>query len=166
MPGALTALPNAVPGIVVAVGLILAWNQPWLPVTLYGTWAMLLLAYSCILLPYPARYATAALMQISPDLEAAALMAGASGLAVVRRIVIPLVWPSVFAAMMLVFAIASRELVASILLTPVGTHTMATYVWKQFEQGSLGLGMAMSFLAIIITMTIMLAVSSSTIRHR
>ena len=68
--------------------------------------------------------------------------------------------------MMLVFAIASRELVASILLTPVGTHTMATYVWKQFEQGSLGLGMAMSFLAIIITMTIMLAVSSSTIRHR
>ena len=166
VPGALTALPNAVPGIVVAVGLILAWNQPWLPVTLYGTWAMLLLAYSCILLPYPARYATAALMQISPDLEAAALMAGASGLAVVRRIVIPLVWPSVFAAMMLVFAIASRELVASILLTPVGTHTMATYVWKQFEQGSLGLGMAMSFLAIIITMTIMLAVSSSTIRHR
>lgn len=154
--GALTALPNAAPGVVIALGLILAWNQPWLPVTLYGTSAMLILAYSCILLPYSARYASAALTQISPDLEAAALMAGASPAIVFRRILLPLIWPSVAAAMMIVFAVSSRELVASILLAPVGAHTMATYVWKQFEQGSLGLGMAMSAVAIAVTTTLML----------
>ena len=157
--GWLTALPNAVPGIVVAVGLILAWNQPWLPASIYGTSAMLLLAYSCILLPYPVRYVSAAMTQITPDLESAAMLAGATRFTVFRRIVLPLIWPSLIAAMMLVFAIASRELVASILLAPVGSHTMATYVWKQFEQGSLGLGMAMSVVAIAVTTTIMLVVS-------
>ncbi len=157
----LTALPNAVPGVVVAVGLILAWNQPWLPATVYGTWVMLLLAYSCILLPYPVRYAFAALTQISPDLEAAAMMAGANRIVAFRRIVLPLLWPSVFAAMMLVFSIASRELVASILLAPVGTHTMATFVWKQFEQGSLGLGMAMSVIALVVNMLVMAAISAA-----
>src|SRR5690606_33437940 len=45
----LTVLPNALPGIVVAVGLILAWNQPWLPATPYNTPLILLLAYCCIL---------------------------------------------------------------------------------------------------------------------
>ena len=159
---ALTALPNAVPGIVVAVGLILAWNQPWLPVTLYGSPAMLILAYTCILLPYPARYAGAALTQIGADLEAAAMMAGAGRITVFRRILLPLIWPSVAAAMMLVFAISSRELVASILLAPVGSHTVATFVWKQFEQGSLGLGMAMSAIALTVTTALMLVAALMT----
>src|SRR5690606_41163626 len=56
--------------ILVAVGLILAWNQPWLPFTPYDTWLILLLAYACLLLPYPARYAHAALRQIGHNLEA------------------------------------------------------------------------------------------------
>jgi iron(III) transport system permease protein len=67
----LTILPNALPGIVVAVGLILAWNQPWLPITPYNTALILLLAYCCILLPQPVRYATAAFHQVGDNLEAA-----------------------------------------------------------------------------------------------
>ena len=53
--------------------------------------------------------------------------------------------------MLLVFAVASRELVASILIAPVGVQTVATFIWRQFEQGSVGLGMAMAFLAIVLT---------------
>ena len=64
---------------------------------------------------------------------------------------LPLLAPSLIAATMLVFAIAMRELVASILLAPVGTQTISTFIWKQFEQGSLGLGMAMSAVAIIVS---------------
>src|SRR5262249_17211280 len=74
----LTVLPNAVPGVVVAVGLILAWNQPALPITPYNTPAILLLAYCCLLLPYPVRYTNAALRQVSESLEAAARVAGAT----------------------------------------------------------------------------------------
>ena len=147
----LTALPNAIPGIVVSVGLILAWNQPWLPLSVYGTTAMLVLAYSCILLPYPVRYASSALAQVGTNLEAAARVSGAGALTSFGRILLPLIAPSLLSAMMLVFAVSSRELVASILLAPVGQPTIATFIWKQFEQGSLGLGMAMSTVAILLT---------------
>jgi iron(III) transport system permease protein len=147
----LTILPNALPGIVVAVGLILAWNQPWLPITPYNTALILLLAYCCILLPQPVRYATAAFHQIGNNLEAAARVCGATGMVAFRRILLPLIMPSLLASMLLVFAVASRELVASIVVAPVGMQTTSTYIWRQFEQGSVGLGMAMAFVVILIT---------------
>ena len=147
----LTILPNALPGIVVAVGLILAWNQPWLPVTPYNTALILLLAYCCILLPQPVRYATAAFHQVGDNLEAAARVSGATPMVAFRRILLPLILPSLLASMLLVFAVATRELVASIIVAPVGMQTIATYIWRQFEQGSVGLGMAMAFVTILIT---------------
>ena len=147
----MTILPNALPGIVVAVGLILAWNMPWLPATPYNTAFILLLAYCCILLPQPVRYTTAAFQQIGDSLEAAARVFGASGVTAFRRILLPLVFPSLASAMLLVFALASRELVASVVVAPVGMQTIATFIWRQFEQGSIGLGMAMAFIAILIT---------------
>jgi iron(III) transport system permease protein len=154
----LSALPNALPGIVVALGLILAWNQPALPITPYNTPLILLLAYCCILLPQPVRYTNAAFLQIGSNLEAAARVCGASGLTAFRRILLPLIAPSLIAAMLLVFAVASRELVASLLVAPVGMTTVATFIWRQFEQGSVGLGMAMALLAIILTTLIPLVV--------
>lgn len=156
----LTILPNALPGIVVAVGLILAWNQPWLPVTPYNTALILLLAYCCILLPQPVRYATAGFHQIGDNLEAAARVFGAAPLTAFRRILLPLIAPSLLAAMMLVFAVATRELVASVVVAPVGVSTISTYIWRQFEQGSVGLGMAMAFLTILITTALPLLVLS------
>ncbi|HTJ57536.1 MAG TPA: iron ABC transporter permease [Devosiaceae bacterium] len=154
---ALTVLPNALPGIVVAVGLILAWNFPGLPITPYNTPLILLLAYCCILLPQPVRYATAALQQIGDNLEAAARVSGANGLVAFVRIVLPLIGPSLAASMLLVFAVASRELVASIVIAPVGMQTISTFIWQQFEQGSIGLGMAMAFIAILVTTMLPLA---------
>ncbi|SCB47750.1 ABC transporter permease [Rhizobium multihospitium] len=147
----MTVLPNALPGIVVAIGLILVWNMPGLPFTPYNTGIILLLAYCCILLPQTARYSSAAFQQIGDNLEAAARVSGAGTLTVFRRILLPLVLPSLASAMLLVFALASRELVASIVLAPVGMQTIATFIWRQFEQGSIGLGMAMAFVTIILT---------------
>lgn len=156
---ALTVIPNAIPGIVVAVGLILAWNQPWLPFTPYNTPLILLMAYCCILLPYTVRYANAAFRQVGDNLEAAARVCGARPLTAFRRILLPLVLPSLISAMLLVFAVATRELVASVLVAPVGMSTISTFIWRQFEQGSVGLGMAMSAITILITTTIPLAVT-------
>lgn len=155
----LTLVPNTIPGIVVAVGLILAWTQPWLPFTPYNTIWILVLAYCCLLLPYPVRYANAALRQIGTSLEDAARVAGARPITAFMRILLPLIAPSVIAAMLLVFAVAARELVATIMLAPIGTRTIALFIWRQFEQGSVGLGMAMSTVAIAITMTIPVVVT-------
>ena len=156
---ALSVMPNTLPGIVVGVGLILAWNQSFWPVSPYNTWAILLLAYCCLLLPYPVRYASAALAQIGDNMEAAARVHGASLAATLRRILLPLLLPSLAASMLLVFAVASRELVASLLLAPTGVQTASLFIWRQFEQGSVGQGMAMSLVTILCTTTVMVAVT-------
>ncbi|MEO9753588.1 iron ABC transporter permease [Roseibium sp.] len=157
---ALSITPNSLPGVVVAVGIILAWNQPWLPITPYNTPFILLLAYICILLPQPVRYATASLHQLGDNLEAAARVCGSGPLKAFVRIIFPLILPSMVTAMILVFAVASRELVASLLVAPVGFQTIAVFIWQQFDQGSAGLGMAMAFCAVLITTLIPLALIS------
>lgn len=155
---ALTLMPHALPGVVIGVGLILTWNQSFWPVTPYNTWGILLLAYSCLLLPYPVRYASAALRQISDNLEAAARVHGASASQVMRRIILPLTAPALISSMLIVFAIASRELVNSLLLAPTGVQTVSIYIWQQFEQGSIGDGMAMGIVTVV-TSGSMLAIS-------
>ncbi|OVZ63751.1 ABC transporter permease [Pigmentiphaga sp. NML080357] len=152
---ALAVLPNTMPGVVVGVGLILAWNQAFWPATPYNTWGILLLAYCCLLLPYPVRYSHAALMQIGDSLEAAARVHGAGAVTALARILLPLLAPSLGAAMLLVFAVASRELVASLLLAPTGVQTVSLFIWRQFEQGSVGQGMAMSLVTVALTTTLM-----------
>jgi iron(III) transport system permease protein len=156
---ALSVMPNTLPGIVVGVGLILAWNQSFWPMTPYNTWGILLLAYCCLLLPYPVRYASAALAQIGDNMEAAARVHGANLRLALLRILLPLLLPSVLASMLLVFAVASRELVASLLLAPTGVQTASLFIWRQFEQGSVGQGMAMSVVTILMTTTVMVGVT-------
>ncbi len=153
---ALSLLPAALPGIVVGVGLILLWNRTFWPVSPYNTWAILLLSYCCLLMPWPVRYITSALRQLGGNLEPAARVHGASALQALRFIVMPLVFPAMLAAMLMVFAIASRELVTSLLLSPAGTQTVAVFIWRQFEQGSVGQGMAMATLTLLSGLLLML----------
>lgn len=154
---ALSLLPAAVPGIVVGVGLILLWNRTFWPVSPYNSSAILLLSYCCLLMPWPVRYITSALRQLGGNLEPAARVHGASALQALRFIVIPLVFPAMLAAMLMVFAIASRELVTSLLLSPAGTQTVAVFIWRQFEQGSVGQGMAMATLTLLAGLILMLS---------
>ncbi len=86
---------------------------------------MLLLSYCCLLLPWPVRYVGSALRQLGLNLEPAAEVHGASPLQALRLIVLPLIFPALLAAMLMVFAVASRELVTSLLLSPAGTQTVA-----------------------------------------
>ncbi|ORM74217.1 ABC transporter permease, partial [Pantoea wallisii] len=153
----LALLPAAMPGVVVGVGLILLWNRGFWPVSPYNTLFILLLSYSCLLLPWPVRYVSSALRQLAPTLEPAARVHGASRLRALRLIVLPLVAPALLAAMMMVFAVASRELVTSLLLSPAGTQTVAIFIWRQFEQGSPGQGMAMATLTLFTSLGLMLA---------
>lgn len=153
---ALSLMPAALPGVVVGVGLILLWNQPFWPVSPYNSWAILLLSYCCLLLPWPVRYVGSALRQLGGNLEPAARVHGASALQALRFIVLPLVSPAMLAAMLMVFAIALRELVTSLLLAPAGTQTVSVFIWRQFEQGSVGQGMAMATLTLLTGLVLML----------
>lgn len=147
----LAMLPNAVPGMAVAVGLILTWNLSFWPWTPYNTVFILLLAYVCLMLPYPIRMLTASLRQLPESMDQAAAVSGASTLRVIWQILFPLLWPSALAAGCIVFAISTRELVTSLMLTPPGINTVATFVFRQFDQGSINVGMAMSVVTIVVS---------------
>jgi iron(III) transport system permease protein len=69
-----------------------------------------------------------------------------------RRIIAPLLWPHCLAGAILIFSIAFRELVGSVLLRPPGMQTVSTFILREFDQGSPATGMAMGVIAISISM--------------
>lgn len=147
----LSILPNSIPGMAVAVGLILTWNLTFWPITPYNSISILLLAYMCLMLPYPIRMLTAQLKQLPESLDHASMVSGASELTIIFRILMPLLMSTAMAAGCIVFAISTRELVSSLMLAPPGVETVATFVFRQFEQGSINVGMAMSLIAIVLS---------------
>ena len=145
----LALIPVATPAITMAVGFIRGWNAPWsawLP--LYGSALIVGLFYTAQFLPYAVQYARAGLAAIPPSYEWAARVHGASAGKAVRRIIAPLLWPHCLGGAILIFSIAFRELVGSVLLRPPGMQTVSTFILREFDQGNPAAGMAMGMIAI------------------
>lgn len=152
-------LPNTVPGIVIVVGLILLWNAKWMPIPLYNTYGMVVLTYVILFLPYTVQYVKASYGQIDPMLLQAGQVFGGRRLYVLRRILLPLLLPGMLAGWMMTFTISNRELVASLLVLPPSMKTSATYIFAQFEQGEVSMGMAMAVISVGITTLLLLAMN-------
>lgn len=158
---ALSMLPLAVPGLVLAFG-YLAMTQPgrhfdFLDPSKDPT-ALLVIAYAVRRLPYVVRAAVAGLQQTSVTLEEAAQNLGAGPLTALRRITLPLIAANLLAGGMLAFAFAMLEVSDSLLLAqkqPDFPITKAIYELFQllgegrFVAAALGVW-AMLFLAITI----------------
>ncbi|GGG12817.1 hypothetical protein GCM10010913_38250 [Paenibacillus aceti] len=159
-------LPNTVPGIVLVVGLILLWNAPWMPIPLYNTYGMVILTYVVLFVPYTVQYVKSAFTQIDAGLYQAGQVFGGRPGYVFRRVLLPLILPGMLAGWMMTFTIASRELVGSLLILPPSIQTSATYIYAQFEQGQVSLGMAMAVISVGLTtlMLILLEVLGSRIK--
>ena len=118
---------SSLPGIVVALALITITIHA-LP-GLYQTVPMLLVAYAVLFLPRALVSVRASLEQAPPILEEVSRSLGQSAWATTRRILLPLVAPGVGAGAALVFLAIGTELTATLLLAPIGTHTLATEFW-------------------------------------
>ncbi|WP_371377115.1 ABC transporter permease [Sporomusa aerivorans] len=152
-------LPNTVPGIVMVVGLIIFWNAPQMPIPLYNTYWMVVLTYVILFLPYTVQYVKANLNQLHVSLFHAGRVFGGSPLYIFRRIVLPLLRPGMLAGWVMTLTIAIRELVASLLILPPSMETSATYIFSQFEQGNVSLGMAMAVVMVGLTTSLLLLVN-------
>ena len=156
----LSLLPNTVPGIVTVVGLILLWNSPWMPVPLYNTYGMVILTYVVLFLPYTVQYVKSAAGQIDDSLFQAGQVFGGRSMYLFRRIRLPLILPGMLAGWMMTFTIASRELVGSLLILPPSAQTSATFIFAQFEQGQVSLGMAMAVVSVGFTTLMLILIES------
>jgi iron(III) transport system permease protein len=126
-------VPLGLPGIVMAVALIQFWLA--MPVALYGTLTILLLAYVARYIPLGVRAANAALRQLDPSLEESARILGASWGTTMREVTLPLIRPGLFAGWLLIFVPAIQELSASILLFSSSSITLAVAVYNLYETG-------------------------------
>jgi iron(III) transport system permease protein len=129
----ISLIPLGLPGIVMAVALIQFWLR--MPVALYGTLGILLLAYTARYIPLGVRAANSALRQVDPSLEESARILGAPWGMTMREITLPLIRPGLFAGWILVFVPAIQELSASILLFSSDSITLAVAVYNLYETG-------------------------------
>jgi len=152
-------LSNTVPRIVIIVGLILFWNAPWMRnMTVYNTATMLTLTYMVAFLPYTVQYVKANFQQIDVSLFHAAQVCGASRGYITRRILFPLIRPGMVAGWIMTFIISIRELVGSLMIRPAGIETSATFIFRQFDQGAVPLGMAMAMTTVGLTTIVLVIV--------
>jgi len=150
---ALVMLPFGVPGIVLGLGLL--WAYAYLPLPLYGTLTLIVLAYVTRFLPYATETSGARFVQLDRSLEEAAWTAGASRISGVWRILMPLSLPSLQSSYFLLFMAFFREISATILIFTASTSVLSVSIWSSFEQANWGLASALSILAMILMVAMM-----------
>jgi len=129
----LASLPLIFPGIVMGVALI--WVYLTLPIPVYGTIWILLIAYVTRYLPYGMRTSSASLVQIHRELEEAAQTSGASWWRTFVSIILPLLRPGLLAGWIYIVIVSMRELSTSILLWGPGAEVLSIYIFDLWQTG-------------------------------
>ncbi|MBM3217667.1 MAG: iron ABC transporter permease [Candidatus Rokubacteria bacterium] len=141
----LALAPVVIPGVVLAVALFIAYTRP--PFVLYGTLAILFVAYLTKEMPVGYAQSDATFRSIPPDLEEAGRILGAGRLRVLRDVTAPLARSGIIAAWCFIFIGVIRELSASIILFTPNTRVMSVVIFDLKEEGQFGaiavLGLAM-----------------------
>jgi iron(III) transport system permease protein len=164
----LIMLPWALPGSVIAIDLIVAFNRPslfGLGQTLVGTFAILPLAYFVRFSPLIFRSTTASLSQLDPNLDQAARSLGGTWWQAFRRVVLPLLSRGIMAGALLVFVSGIGEFVASMLLYGASGKPISVGIWEQYGNGHVGTSAALGVVQILLV-SVLLVVSQSLERSR
>ena len=132
----LTTLPLLFPGIV--MGLAIMRFYLLVPIPIYGTLWILLVAFITRYIPYGIRYTHSGLLQLHRELEEAAYTSGASWSNAMRRITLPLLTPSFLGGWVFVFLLSAKELSMSILLAGPQTPVVSVAIFELWENGQVG----------------------------
>lgn len=120
---------GALPGVIVALALVAVTVRVALP--LYQTAATLVVAYVLLFLPRAIISLRASLAQVPPELEQAAISLGDAPFRAALGTTVRLAAPGIAAGMALVAMGITTELTATLMLSPIGTETLATQFWAR-----------------------------------
>ncbi len=151
----MTFIPIAMPGIVLGVSLI--WVYLTLPIPIYGTIWVLLLAYITKFMPYGIRASSASMIQINKELEEASLTAGGTWLQTFRKVILPLLMPGFTAGWIYISIIALRELSTSILLYSYNSTVLSIMAFDLWEGGQYTYVCALGVLMVLLLITMAFA---------
>jgi iron(III) transport system permease protein len=155
--GALSFLclaPFVVPGIVLAIGFYAAYASP--PFALYGTAAIMILAFTTRFLPIAYANSAAAVRGVHPEMEDAVRILGGGRLRAIADVVAPLIRRSLIGAWLLVFIPATRELSTAVFLYGPNTRVMSVMLLNLSDEGSLEAAAALGLLMLVAILAIVL----------
>ncbi len=132
----LSMLPLVFPGIVMGIAILKMYLV--LPIPVYGTIWILVLAFTARYLPYGIRFSHSALLGLHKELEEGALASGASFFQMVRHVVVPLIMPALLAGWIYIFLITFKELSIALLLYSPGSQVVAVTIWELWDNGHVG----------------------------
>ncbi len=155
--GFLATAPVAIPGIVLGVGLFLAYTRP--PFVLYGTLWILLIAFITISLPAAYQQLQSAIRTVHPELEDAGRILGATRLQALRHVTAPLLRSGVIATWCFIFVGVIRELSAAIMLFTSQTKVVSVLIFDLNESGDLGAIAVLGLMMLAITYAIVVLVN-------
>jgi iron(III) transport system permease protein len=132
----LTTLPLLFPGIV--MGLAILRFYLFVPIPVYGTLWILLIAFVTRYIPYGIRYTHSGLLQLHKELEEASYVSGASWFSSMRRIILPLITPSFLGGWIFIFLLSAKELSMSVLLVSPQTPVVSVAIFELWENAQVG----------------------------
>ena len=142
-----TMLSFAIPGTVIGVSYIMAFNFP--PIELTGTSIILIIVFVFRNMPVGVRGGIAAMSQLDKSLDEASVTLGANSFTTVRRVILPLMGPAILAALTYSFVRAITSVSAVIFLVSA-KHNMATsFIVGRVENGEFGIAIAYSAVLIV-----------------
>lgn len=144
----ISMLPLAVPAIVLGLGLL--WTWLLLPIPIYGTLVVMIVAFTAAQMPQGFQGVSASILQIHQDLEDSAVMHGASRWRAIWRVTIPLLRVPLTSTFLLLLMLSMRELTVPLFLFTTDTRLLSIVIFDDFENGILARSAATSLLYCVV----------------
>lgn len=152
----LIMFPYVIPGSVLGIGLIVAFNRP--PVVLVGTAAIMIISYIIRKLPYTVRSGSAFLYQMDPSVEEASINLGVSPMKTFFTVTARMMLPGVMSGAVLSWITCINELSSSIMLYSGKTSTIAVAIYQEVTRMSDGTAGALATILTVSTVVSLLIV--------
>ncbi|MCC7049929.1 MAG: iron ABC transporter permease [Alphaproteobacteria bacterium] len=145
-------VPFVLPGLVIGVAYLAAFNQP--PLVLTGSATILVLAYFTRRVAFVYRSANAAILQLDRRLEEASTICGASWAVTMRRVTLPLIAPALLAGGILVFATLIGEISVTVLLYSAKWKTLTIAIYEYLLGNDIAKASALGTVTIVLTLVL------------
>ena len=156
----LIMFPYVIPGSVLGIGLIVAFNRK--PIILVGTGAIMIISYVIRKLPYTVRSGTAFLYQMDPFVEEASINLGVSPMKTFFTVTARMMLPGIMSGAVLSWITCINELSSSIMLYGPKTSTIAVAIYTEVVRMSDGTAAALATILTVTTIISLLAVFRAT----
>lgn len=147
-----TMLSFAIPGTVIGVSYILAFNVP--PIEITGTGIILVVSFIFRNMPVGVRAGIASMSQLDKSLDESSLTLGANSWQTFRRIILPLLRPAILAALVYSFVRAMTAISAVIFLVSAEYNMATSYIIGRVENNDYGLAIAYSTTLIFVMLAV------------